>query len=79
MLLKKWNYQKHKYEPYEIPDSWNVKIYTNNMEEIINCAHCGRKIKAGDSHSSYEIQNDFGIGYGICEKCFNNEMFRKNR
>lgn len=77
MLLKIWNYEKHKYEKYRVPDEWNVKIYTGNMEEIINCAHCGRKIKAGDSNTSYEIHNEIGIGYGICGKCFNKEMIRK--
>lgn len=75
--LNKWNYEKHKYEKYCVPSEWNVKIYTGNMEEIINCAHCGRKIKAGDSNTSCEIHNEIGIGYGICGKCFNKEMMRK--
>lgn len=79
MLLRKWNYEKHNYEPYEVKEDWNVKVYTNNMEEIINCAHCGKKIKAGDSYSSYEIQTEIGIGYGICEKCYNIEFIRKNQ
>ena len=76
-VLNKWNYEKHKYERYRIPDEWNVKIFTGNMEEIINCAHCGKKIKAGDSNTSYEIHNEAGIGYGICERCFNKEIMRK--
>lgn len=77
MLLKIWNYERHKYEKYRVPNEWNVKIYADNMEEIINCAHCGKKIKAGDSYTSYEIHNEIGIGYGVCEKCFNKEMMRK--
>lgn len=79
MLLKIWNYERHKYEKYRVPNEWNVKIYADNMEEIINCAHCGKKIKAGDSYTSYEIHNEVGIGYGVCEKCFNIEMLRKNK
>ena len=35
-ILNKWNYEKHKYEKYRVPDEWNVKIYADNMEEIIN-------------------------------------------
>lgn len=77
IILNKWNYEKHKYEKYCVPSEWNVKIYTGNMEEIINCAHCGRKIKAGDSNTSCEIHNEVGIGYGICGRCFNKEMMRK--
>lgn len=64
IVLNKWNYEKHKYEKYCVPSEWNVKIYTGNIEEIINCAHCGRKIKAGDSNTSCEIHNEVGIGYG---------------
>lgn len=41
--LKIWNYEKHKYEKYRVPVEWNIKIYTDNMEEVINCAHCGKK------------------------------------
>ena len=36
MLLKIWNYERHKYEKYRVPNEWNVKIYADNMEEIIN-------------------------------------------
>lgn len=25
MLLRKWNYQKHEYEPYEVPDEWDME------------------------------------------------------
>ena len=78
-MLRKWNYEKHKYEAHYVPVNWNVKIYADNMEEIINCAHCGKKIKAGDSYTSCEIHNEVGIGYGICEKCFNKEMLRKKQ
>lgn len=38
-----------------------------------------KKIKAGDSYTSCEIHNEVGIGYGICEKCFNKEMLRKKQ
>lgn len=78
MILRKWNYKTHKYEPYEIPDNWNCKTYSINMEEIINCPHCGRKLKFGDSYTSLEIHTDMGFGYGVCEKCYQNEWTRRN-
>lgn len=77
MKIKKWNYQKHNYEPYEVSDNWKIKTYSSNMQEKINCASCGKIIKAGDSHSSLEIHTDIGIGYMICEKCYNKELTRK--
>ena len=73
MILNKWNNKEHTYEPYEIPDDWNCKTYSNDMEEVINCPHCGRKLKYGDSYTSLEIHTDMGFGYGVCEKCYQNE------
>lgn len=78
MILNKWNNKEHTYEPYEIPDDWNCKTYSNDMEEVINCPHCGRKLKYGDSYTSLEIHTDMGLGYGVCEKCYQNEWIRRN-
>lgn len=78
MILRKWNNKEHTYEPYEIPDDWNCKTYSNDMEEVINCPHCGRKLKYGDSYTSLEIHTDMGFGYGVCEKCYQNEWIRRN-
>lgn len=79
MELKKWNYKKHEYEPYKVPDNWNVKVYSNNLDEIIKCPHCGRKIKIGDGYASEEIHTDIGIGYMVCEKCHQKEWIRSGR
>lgn len=78
MILRKWNYKKHTYESYEIPDNWNCKTFSIDMKEIINCPHCGRKLKYGDSYTSLEIHTDMGFGYGVCEKCYQNEWIRRN-
>lgn len=29
--------------PYGVPDDWNVKSYSDDMDEIVNCPHCGKK------------------------------------
>lgn len=70
MLLRKWNYKKRQYDPYEVPDSWNVKTYTSNMDEIVNCPHCGKEVKFGDCYTSHEIHTQYGFGYGVCEDCY---------
>lgn len=77
MILRKWNYKKRKYEVYETPGDWNCKTYSEDMEEYINCPHCGKKIKYGDSYTSLEIHTNSGLGYGVCEKCYENEWLRK--
>ena len=77
MILQKWNYKKHKYEDYEIPDEWNVKTYGNDMEEIINCCQCGKKLKFGDSYTSLEVHTEIGFGYSVCEDCYEKEWKRR--
>lgn len=42
-MLRRWNYDEQVYEPYEVPDNWNVKSYSEDMDEIVNCPHCGQK------------------------------------
>lgn len=75
--LQKWNYQKHIYEPYNISKDWNCKTYSNDLNEIINCPHCGKELKFGDSYTSLEIHTNLGFGYGVCEKCYNLERLRR--
>ena len=69
MILQKWDYKEHNYKDYRVPDEWNVKTYGNGMEEIINCAQCGKKLKFGDSYTSLEVHTKIGFGYSVCEKC----------
>lgn len=79
MILNKWNYKKHKYEEYKIPDKWNVKTYGNGMDEIINCCKCGKKLKFGDSYTSLEVHTEMGFGYSVCEKCYEREWKRREK
>lgn len=77
MILNKWNYETHEYDKIEVPDSWNVKSYSQEMKEKINCPHCGKEIEVGDSYTSMEIHTEMGFGYCVCEKCYDNERRRK--
>lgn len=79
MILQKWDYKEHNYKDYRVPDEWNVKTYGNGMEEIINCAQCGKKLKFGDSYTSLEVHTEMGFGYSVCEKCYQKEWYRKER
>jgi len=77
MELRKWNYEKHEYEPYEIPDEWNCLLYSDDMEEVVNCPHCGKEIEYGETYTSLEFHNMFGLGFGVCEECYEKEWDRK--
>lgn len=77
MILNKWNYKRHIYEDYQVPDEWNVKTYGDGMEEIINCCQCGKKIKFKDSYTSLEVHTEIGFGYSVCEDCYNEEWKRR--
>lgn len=43
------------------------------MDEVVNCARCGKKIKYGDCYTSKQIHNDFGFGYAVCPECYEKE------
>lgn len=77
MILNKWNYESMEYERFTVPDNWNCKLFSDNMEEIVNCPHCGKEFRFGDSYTSMEIHNTFGLGYAVCEECYHNEMTRE--
>ena len=77
MILNKWNYKTHKYNPYIVSDAWNCKTYSNDMNEIVNCPHCGKEIKFGDCYTSLEIHTNIGFGYAVCEECHQKEIERR--
>lgn len=68
--LRKWNYETRKYEPYFVPDEWRVTTYADDMDVIVNCPHCGKKLAYGDSYTSHEIHTEYGFGYAVCGECY---------
>lgn len=79
MELRKWNYEIHEYNPMEVPDEWNVLLYTDDMDEIVNCPHCGKELPYGETYTSKEIHNWVGLGYGVCEECYEEEWKRRKK
>lgn len=77
MQLNKWNYEKHEYETYYVPDEWNVTLWSPCLLELVNCAHCGKELTYGDSYTSFEIHNHAGLGYCVCEDCYKKELKRR--
>lgn len=76
--MMKWNFITHKYENYSVPSNWHTPLIAE-MDEIINCAGCGKEIVYGYSYVSMAIHNEIGFGYPICESCMRKELeTRKN-
>lgn len=73
MQLNKWNFKTRKYEPYKVPDHWNVKTLSWDMEEIVTCPHCGKDLAFGDCYTSRQIHTEHGMGYAVCRKCYEKE------
>ncbi len=73
MILNKWNYKKHEYEPFEVPDDRDVRLCVDDLKEVINCANCGKNVVAGDTYTSLKIHNSVGFGYCVCEECYEKE------
>lgn len=76
MLVGKWNYEKDDYDPYVIPGEWHTPLYTDNMDEIVNCVQCGKELTFGGCYTSKEIHSNIGIGYGVCPDCYEKEWDR---
>lgn len=62
------------YHDYEVPDDWNVKLYSYDMGEIVNCVCCGKPIKYGDRYTSRRYHDEHGFGYTECYDCYYESM-----
>lgn len=75
--MEKWNPFLREYFPYDIPRDWNCSAYEDNMDKIVSCAGCGRKLPYGICFTSLEIHTPGGFGYAVCDKCYTEEVARR--
>lgn len=68
-MAKKWNFKTHSYEPYEIPKGWICPLVGFDMNELVNCASCGKVMPYGDGFTSRRIHGNGGFGYSVCAEC----------
>lgn len=71
---EKWDFVGREYRPYEIPEGWFCVLNLSDMDTVINCASCGKKLTFGDSYTSRCIHNATGFGYAVCAKCMEKEL-----
>lgn len=76
--IGKWNYETHEYDPYMPNPDWKLKLYSQDMDEPINCASCGKEMTYGEGYSSEELHNHIGFGYPVCEECYRLELARQS-
>lgn len=84
-VLKKWNYMTRTYDDCVIPDDWCCEIlsYSDmlnddiNYDKKVNCPHCGKLVKLGDTFASLEFHSEYGLGYPVCVECYRKEIKNK--
>ena len=79
MILNKYDRETHEYKHYEVPDDWNIKLFTDDMDMIVNCVQCGKELRYGNCYTSLEVHNHIGFGYPVCERCYQKEWKRRKK
>lgn len=74
--IQKWNFKTHKYEKFKFTKAkkrWVVVLFSEDMDLEINCVNCGKKMTYGQGYTSRQYHNHAGLGYPVCEDCYNKE------
>lgn len=80
MKAQKWDFKARKYYDYDLPEG--VCLYSADMDKVIACAQCGKRILFGDSYPSrriYAIHSTHGFGYAVCEQCYDKEWKEESK
>lgn len=72
--IRKWNYETHEYDPYEVPADKTIVIYTQDMDMPIDCANCFKGMTFGQGYTSRTLHTHVGLGYPVCEDCYEEEI-----
>lgn len=67
MSVKKWNTKNNEYEPYTLPEGARLIA---DLDDIISCAACAKKVTFGESYTSRFIHSPYGLGFAVCEDCY---------
>ena len=70
MLLQRWSEAERRYMPYVVPSGWHVSTYEADMDALVNCCQCGRKLTFGECYTSMQVQTRAGFGYAVCGDCY---------
>ena len=84
LRVMKCNPSRHCYESHSYPDDWKVSFFCADMDELVNCACCGKELPYMDTYTSRELYDCSGIfGMAVCPEChkaeWEREKERRNR
>lgn len=77
-VIGRWNYETREYDLTERPDEWNLVLYSEDMDLVVNCINCGKDLVYGNGFTSQEWHNPFGLGFPVCEDCYSEESKRRS-
>lgn len=75
-MIKKYDVEKRETIDWYVPREWVIALWNTNMDDKVNCAQCGTKLRYGDCYTSRELFNGGGLGYGVCSLCSQKERVR---
>lgn len=68
---RKWHPKTRKYYEYLLPVG---SVMLVGLDEKASCAECGVQFTFGDMYASRFIHNHVGMGYAVCETCYDREL-----
>lgn len=71
--MLKYDFKTNQYYEYSTPDDWYVTCRDEELDTLINCANCGKRITYGEGYTSRKIHNSIGFGYVVCQACCQTE------
>lgn len=72
-MMQKWDFKTREYKDYIIPVERYCPLVMMDMEQIVNCASCWKKLEYWLTFTSMAIHNQMWFWYGVCEECYNIE------
>ena len=70
---QRWNFKTQEYTPFLFPPDFTPTLYTEDMQKEIQCHACFSPLIYGDSYTSRIIHNHAGLGFPVCEDCYEEE------
>lgn len=64
----KWDEKEECYEECLIPNG--ASLFETDMNELVQCASCGKELDFGSCYTSRIYQTEHGFGYSECEECY---------
>ena len=67
MKAQKYSFKDKKYNEYQLP---NGATTLAELDDVIACAECGKKLTFASSYTSRTIHTKIGMGYSVCNSCY---------